>query len=276
MELNNKIQESLNYWKEKLFNEYGKDHILNITLYGSQNYKIDTSSSDVDMKAIYVPSIREAVCNSFWLSTELLNEKNGHCEIKDIREMCKMYTKQNLNFLETLFTEYRWDNPLYKDIHYRFKECSEKIARYNISYGIKSLCGQALNTIKEIQKDCSLANKKIAKIIYLYLFLIKYIDNKDYKSCIEIADDEKFLHFKAKPLLLMLKTGNMNLLSQTDQNLLFNKENGVTNFLKIYFTNMLNFSENEHSNNYIVKNILNDISYESIVIYEKEQEKKNG
>lgn len=275
MELNNKIQESLDYWKEKLFNEYGKDHILNITLYGSQNYKIDTSFSDIDMKAIYVPSMREAVCNSSWLSTELHNEKNEHCEIKDIREMCNMYTKQNLNFLETLFTEYRWDNPLYEDIHYRFKECSEKIAKYNVCYAIRSVCGQALNTIKEIQKDYSLANKKIAKIIYLYLYLIKYIDNKDYKSCIEVADDEKFLHFKAKPLLLMLKTSNISSLSQMDQNLLFNKENGVINLLKTYFTNMLNFSKNEHSN-YIVKNILNNISYESIVIYEKEQEKKNG
>ena len=50
---NNKIQSTIEYWKERLFATYGKDHILNIALYGSQNYNIDTPNSDVDVKATF-------------------------------------------------------------------------------------------------------------------------------------------------------------------------------------------------------------------------------
>ena len=123
-----KIQTALDYWRERLTQSYGENHILNITLYGSQNYKIDTEFSDIDVKAIYVPSLRDAVLEPHWVSIEHHNDQNEHCELKDIREMCKMYKKQNINFLETLFTDYRWDNPIYEDIHNRLRENAENIA----------------------------------------------------------------------------------------------------------------------------------------------------
>lgn len=58
-----KIVVALEYWHDRLAAEYGEEHILNITLYGSQNYNINTELSDVDVKAIYIPSLREAVLN---------------------------------------------------------------------------------------------------------------------------------------------------------------------------------------------------------------------
>jgi len=177
----NKIQSALEYWHSRLSQECGEDHILNITLYGSQNYNIDTPYSDVDVKAIYVPCLADAVLENKWTSFEFHNIQNEHCELKDIREMCKMYQKQNLNFLETLFTEYRWDNPKYKEINDAFKSRAEDIAHYNIWYGVKSTCGQALNTIKQLRNNPT-DLKKFAKVIYLYLYLNKYIDGCDYHT----------------------------------------------------------------------------------------------
>lgn len=204
---NNKIQSTIEYWKERLSAIYGKDHILNITLYGSQNYNIDTPNSDVDVKAIYVPSITEAIVNKNWLSKELHDENNQHCEIKDIREMCKMYSKQNINFLETLFTKYRWDNPFYDYTHFLFRVNKEKIAKCQPYYGIKSICGQGISAIKQLEKNPT-DGKKMAKVIYFYLFLRKYEENYPYEKCLKINEQETFLHYNARNLLIDLKFNN--------------------------------------------------------------------
>ena len=257
----NKIQSALNYWHDRLSKEYGEDHILNIALYGSQNYLLDTPNSDVDVKAIYVPSLKEAVINSKRISLELHNEENEHCELKDIREMCKMYVKQNINFLETLFTDYRWDNPHYSIISQEFKNYSDILVKHNIDYGIKSTCGQALHTIRFIIQERN--NKKLAKVIHLYLYLNKWLSKKyTYKECIEVSDQEKFFHYNAKELLLKLKTDNF-----------FIDDIDIIIFLQTYFSDTLN---NQFFNKELIKtskrhnnliNGLNSIAYEAIYRY---------
>lgn len=204
---NNKIQSTIEYWKERLSATYGKDHILSITLYGSQNYNIDTPNSDVDVKAIYVPSITEAIINKNWMSKELHDKNNQHCEIKDIREMCKMYSKQNINFLETLFTRYRWDNPLYNRTHILLNVNRENISKCQPYYAIKSICGQGINTIKQLKNNPT-DGKKMAKAIYFYLFLNKYKENYPYEKCLKIDEQETFLHYNARNLLIDLKLNN--------------------------------------------------------------------
>ena len=42
---------------------YNEDHILGVFLYGSQNYALDNGDSDVDTKAIYIPTFKEVVFN---------------------------------------------------------------------------------------------------------------------------------------------------------------------------------------------------------------------
>lgn len=232
----NKIQSALEYWHSRLSQECGEDHILNITLYGSQNYNIDTPYSDVDVKAIYVPCLADAVLENKWTSFEFHNIQNEHCELKDIREMCKMYQKQNLNFLETLFTEYRWDNPKYREINDAFKSRAEDIAHYNMRYGVKSTCGQALNAIKQSRNNPT-DLKKFAKVIYLYLYLNKYIDGYDYRTCLRVDESERFSGFVARPLLIGLKSNDLTSFD-THQISKFMKEIDTTlNFLEEFFKN---------------------------------------
>jgi len=206
----NKIKKTIEYWKERLSAIYGRNHILNITLYGSQNYNIDTVNSDVDVKAIYIPSMIEAITQNNWLSKEFHDENNQHCEIKDIREMCKMYSKQNINFLETLFTKYRWDNPNYNYTKSLLNTNKEIIARCQPYYGIKSICGQGINAIKQLEKDPT-NGKKLAKAIYFYLFLRKYKENYPYEKCLKVNEQETFLHYNARNLLIDLKLNDYNL-----------------------------------------------------------------
>ena len=237
-----KIQSSLNEWREILNKEYGEKHIFNITLYGSQNYNLATPNSDVDVKAIYVPSVREAMLRRNRTSVELHNSKDEHCEVKDIREMCDMYLKQNLNFLETIYTPYRWNNINYGFFHQELRVMADAIVRYYPCYAVKSTCGQALNTIKQYRNNPT-DRKKLSKIIFLYLYIEKYTDKKDYISCITVTNKELFENLPAQDLLLALKNNNFSKITQTLAYERFsdNIENGnLLNFFETYFCTLMN------------------------------------
>ena len=95
-------------------------------------------------------------------------------------------------------TDYCWDNPLYKlrwEIF--FKNMREAIAIYNPAYCLKSICGQAIHTLKQDKTDA----KKYANGLRLRNFLIKYFDEKvlSYKECI-------YVNPKSPDYLIRLKT----------------------------------------------------------------------
>lgn len=262
----NNIESALEYWRSRLSQECGENHILNITLYGSQNYNIDTPYSDVDVKAIYVPSLTDAILEPKWTSFEYHNLKNEHCELKDIREMCRMYQKQNLNFLKTLFTPYRWDNPKYAEIHQAFKSRANDIAYYNMWYGVKSTCGQALNTVKQLQKDSS-DLKKFAKVIYLYLYLNKYMSSNNYEECLRVDETDRFSGFATRPLLIGLKSNDLTAFDPHHIGKFMNEKDETLNFLQAFFEEA---SENAKPTDDVtnVWGFLRKVSYDTIMQYE--------
>lgn len=79
--------------------------VFYIALYGSQNYWIDTASSDVDLKAIVIPTLAQLVSQTKPTST-VYNYEWGQVEVKDIRNYIESAVKVNVNFIELLNTEY--------------------------------------------------------------------------------------------------------------------------------------------------------------------------
>lgn len=79
---------------------------VGLFLQGSQNYNLDYEGSDIDTKAIMLPSFSDFVLNAKPLSTTHIMENNEHVDFKDIRLMFDCIKKQNVNFVEILFTPY--------------------------------------------------------------------------------------------------------------------------------------------------------------------------
>ena len=75
-------------------------------LAGAQNYSLSDEFSDVDTKAIVLPHFEDIVRSKQWVTDTIINADDSHTEVKDIRNMFDCYRKQNVNFLETLFTKY--------------------------------------------------------------------------------------------------------------------------------------------------------------------------
>jgi predicted nucleotidyltransferase len=83
---------------------FPEEQIVGIFLQGSQNYDLDYEGSDVDTKLIVVPSFKDICLNRKPISTTHVRENNEHIDWKDVRKYVEEFRKQNLNFLEILFT----------------------------------------------------------------------------------------------------------------------------------------------------------------------------
>ena len=198
--MNNSWVLAIEKHKDTLLNcGFKEENILGIFTYGSQNYNLDTPTSDWDTKAIIVPILDEVLFDKP-ISREISIQRGEgeweYCEVKDIREMIKMFEKQNINFIEILFTEYKLVNPKFQKLWEKyFVNNKEEIARYDMNQAIKSIVGQTKHTIKQNPIN----GKKIANGYRLLRFLSKYTDEKcSYSECIIIPTSEKDWLLKLK------------------------------------------------------------------------------
>lgn len=74
--------------------------VLGVFLQGSQNYHLDYEGSDIDTKAIVIPSFEDFVLNRKPASTTLILPSNEHIDVKDLRLMNECFRKQNINLLK--------------------------------------------------------------------------------------------------------------------------------------------------------------------------------
>lgn len=131
---------------------YGKDAVLGVFLYGSQNYGCSTEESDVDTKCILVPDIFHLACEPYKIKEIYVD--NEKCNCVPIQHMTENWKKQNINFVEILFTPYFILNPDYNEFWEEFaNDYKEEIAFYNPNRAIMSMGNQALHSISQNRKD---------------------------------------------------------------------------------------------------------------------------
>ena len=110
MEKDNKkyIEEGLKRHLDEFNKYYSNLELFGIFIQGSQNYRLDIYTddykSDIDTKAIVIPSLEDIVMNKKPISTTHILPNNEHLDIKDIRLYFEAFKKQNINFVEILFT----------------------------------------------------------------------------------------------------------------------------------------------------------------------------
>ena len=179
MNTRERVMEHLEYVTETL--GYNRDRILGIFLYGSQNYDLATKDSDVDTKVIILPSFSDMCLKKEWLFKEYVLDNGEHIVVKDIRDYAKNLFKQNINFVELLFTDYKWVNPRYEELfNSYFISNREEIARIDAAATVKSIAHQALHTLNQDSTD----KKKQANTTRLNFFLDNYIAHKSYLDCL--------------------------------------------------------------------------------------------
>ena len=173
---------------------FPEEQIVGCFLQGSQNYGLDYEGSDVDTKLIVVPSFRDICLNKKPVSTTHVRANDEHTDWKDIRLYVEHFRKQNLNFLEILFTPYCIINPMYKEEWDRLVAAREFIARMNPYRAVKSMKGIALEKFHamehrypskaDIVDKYGYDGKQTSHQLRVWDYLRRYIAGEDYESCL--------------------------------------------------------------------------------------------
>jgi len=202
-----KKQEILQRLKQhyKVADDYGYDTV-GIFLQGSQNYGLDTENSDIDSKVIVVPKLDDFVFNKLPVSFTHIMENEEHVDFKDIRLMLTCFKKQNINFVEILFTDYFILNPDYEKIWNKLRKEAEAVARYNEVSAVNCMAGMAYQKQKALTHPYPSLVDKIEKygydakqlhhILRLREFIERYIAGVPYKECLHSEKRDELVKVK--------------------------------------------------------------------------------
>lgn len=157
----------------KAVEHFGEENVMGVFLYGSWNYNTNLPDSDVDTKCILVPNLYHLAIDPFKVTH--LDVDGEVCECMSIMHMVANWKKQNINFVEILYTPYFKLNPAYEDFWKANKageweeyamnaERSEMVARYDLHAAVMSMAHQALHTLNLDRTDL----KKIMNAARIY------------------------------------------------------------------------------------------------------------
>lgn len=201
-----RVQEHYDYLLKKGY------EIVFLALQGSQNYGLDVYDedymSDIDTKAVILPSFKDFVYSKQPISETIVLDNNEHIDVKDVRVMFETYKKQNVNFIETLFTDFKIVNEKYKDTVQILFDNAEKIAHINTNQALRCMAGMSMEKLKALKHPYPTIKDKIDKygydpkqlhhILRMNDFIKEYCSGKPYKEC---------LISKRKEYLIQIKKG---------------------------------------------------------------------
>ena len=175
-----------------------EDRIVGVFLQGSQNYGLDIPGSDVDSKCIVLPTLEDICFAKKPISTTHVRENDEHIDLKDIRLMFQTFRKQNMNFVEILFTEYKIINPLYEDLWNELIAQNELIGRYNPHKAVSTMKGIASekyhalehrypSRVAVIDKFGGYDSKQLHHLVRIWDFIKHYTQNQSYSLCLRPA-----------------------------------------------------------------------------------------
>lgn len=200
-QLNKRLLEDYEYVQSLGYN------VLGVMVQGSDNYCLSYSGSDIDTKAILIPSFEDFVLNRKPVSTTLILPSNEHIDLKDVRLMNNCFLKQNINFVEILFTRHKLLNSEYEAIYQPMFDNNERIAHYNNYAAVNCIAGMVYEKHKAMEhpyptliekiEKYGYDNKQLHHIIRCEEFLKRYINGVPYAECLIPTDPQHLIDIKA-------------------------------------------------------------------------------
>lgn len=168
---------------------------------------MDTPNSDIDTKLITIPTFEEICFNKKPLSTTHIRENDEHIDMKDIRLYFQCFRKQNINFMEILFTPYKIVIPDYEKEWELLVAYREEIAHYNPVAAVKCMKGAALEKYYAMEhpypsklaliEQYGYDAKQLHHLLRYNEFLQRYMAGEPYIKCLKPNDANYFAEVKA-------------------------------------------------------------------------------
>ena len=184
--------------------------VVGIWLQGSQNYNLDEYSeqymSDIDTKCIVLPSLKNLINNEPEISFTHVLANDEHIDFKDIRIIFNLFKKQNIQYLEILFSDFYIVNPKYTDLVEQLLSKAEYISNIDYNSLLKTIMGMSLEKYKALEHPYPTIKDKIDKfgydpkqlhhILRLYDFMMKFINGTSFKDSLISTQPEYLMQVK--------------------------------------------------------------------------------
>ena len=179
------IFKTLSQYK-KILEEKGFN-VIYIGLYGSQNYNVDDELSDIDCKAIILPSLHDIIFRK--ITSKTIECENGAIDVKDLITFYDVIKKGNFSYIEAIDTEYSIGDKYIKELFKQFRPNLKSIlgAMYEKR---KALTHEYPSKHEEFEK-WGFDPKQYHHIIRLNDLLIYIKDTNEYASYITYADNSR-------------------------------------------------------------------------------------
>lgn len=155
-----------------------KDYkVIYIGLYGSQNYNVDDELSDIDCKAIVLPSLHDIIFRK--VTSKTIELENGAIDVKDLITFYDVIRKGNFSYIESIDTEYSIGDKYIKELFKQIRPNLKSIlgAMYEKR---KALTHEYPSKVAEFEK-WGFDPKQYHHIIRLYdILCMNEIDNSNY------------------------------------------------------------------------------------------------
>lgn len=194
------------HWADAQKNGQKPQFTLGIFLQGSQNYCLDYEDSDIDTKLIVLPTFKNIIHNDSPISTTFVRKNDEHTDYKDVRLYVKNFMKQNINFLEILFTNFCIVNKRFEEDWYRLQLNREKIAHYNRFRTLKAMKGMTLEKYAalehpypakvEVLDKYGFDPKQLHHILRLNDFISRYTQEESFADCLIPTNPEFLIEVK--------------------------------------------------------------------------------
>ena len=198
---------------ERLYSDYEEAQrlghkVLGVFLQGSQNYNLDYEGSDIDTKCLIIPKFEDICLGKRMVSTTHILESGEHLDLKDIRDIMHQFKKQNINFLEILFTDHYILNPDYYELWKPMFDNRERIAHYDVITNMRATAGMCYEKFKAMTKDTPAqheeiqeygwASKQLHHCKRLNEFAKRYSNGESFEDCLFSRDCEELVYIKSK------------------------------------------------------------------------------
>ena len=263
------INERVREHYEEVLTMFPGDQIVGVFYQGSANYGLDYEKSDVDTKCILVPTFEDIAFNRKPISTTHIRKNEEHIDLKDVRLYINCFEKQNLNFLEILFTPYKIMNPQYTDEWGKLVLNREDIAHMNPYRAVKSMKGIAMEKYHAMEhkypskidliKQYGYDPKQTSHLVRVRDYLDRYIAGLPYEECL-IPSEE---------YITLIKDLKMKKYSLEEARAIADENIAYVSMIADNFCDKHNDEENPK-----MRELLEDVSYNIIKISVMEELKK--
>ena len=170
--------------RTKILEERGYK-VIYIGLYGSQNYNLSDEQSDIDVKAIILPTLQDIIFRKVTSTT--IECENGNIDVKDLITFYDVIKKGNFSYVESIDTEYSIGDKYIKELFKQFRP------------NLKSILGAMYEKRKALTHEYPSKHSEFEKwgfdpkqhhhILRLYDLLEYNLKNNDRRSYLTYKND---------------------------------------------------------------------------------------